>query len=71
MELPIDVLSVMALIQSVAIILLGIVIISARRRSKRAEELLKIALGEIEITINMGDYIQKNKKQILKNSTTS
>ena len=35
------------------------------KRVKAQEKLLKIALGEVDIKVNMGDYIKKNKKQIL------
>ncbi len=71
MLISLEGLSNIVIIQGICIIFLGIVILSARRRSKRAEELLKIALGEVEVTINMGDYIRKNKKQILKNANNT
>jgi len=35
------------------------------KRVEVQEKLLKIALGEVDIKVNMGDYIKKNKKQIL------
>ncbi len=52
-------------VQSLLILTTCIIALWQFRRNNRLEQILKIALGEVDININMGDYINKNRKKIL------
>lgn len=66
--LPMEVLTLIVLVEGLAVVFLGIAILSARSKAKSLEELLKIALGEVDVIINMGDHIKKHRKKILENN---
>lgn len=64
-----EVLTTLVIVNLVLLVISLTLIAYQFKRIKSLTSLLKIALGEVNVSINMGDYIGKNKKKILEDSS--
>ena len=69
-EIQLNLPTIIEALQSILIIFILVILVYRGRRINNLEKVLKIALGEVDIKINMKDYIYKHKDEILEEAVS-